>query len=422
MYVQNNYNWNILFRYCTDFEQVACLGKGGFGVVYQARNRLDVCDYAIKRITLHNSQRSREKVGREVKALAKLEHPGIVRYYQAWFESPPLGWQEQKDAAASCDSHESYTPTPGVITFTEHSPELASNVSFSTHEMNPLKQFDDQILDGGDREEDWSWGKNDTWTDDGSYLFGSGSMMEQQKGHIDSSIGFMPHKNGDSLDIQEESGSFSLDMASYDSRLTVHTAVNDDSFEIEFKESDSEGSCSLRRRHKNTDVPFSRYTNRDASCDIVFEDSGCALRNSNETGLDFAIDITGTSNALSSRSTKDIKPSSTIQSVSRATRPNSLDVIDENVDRSVCPPTQSLSKLYLYIQMQMCRKESLKDWLASNTLNRSPQQSLDIFDQIVSAVDYVHGCGMMHRDLKVSFKMYIYRIVLCISQRYNFRP
>lgn len=34
---------------------------------------------------------------REVKALAKLEHSGIVRYFNAWLESPPPGWQEIQD-------------------------------------------------------------------------------------------------------------------------------------------------------------------------------------------------------------------------------------------------------------------------------------------------------------------------------------
>ena len=46
---------------------------------------------------IFSSDEARAKVMREVKALAKLEHSGIVRYFNAWFEAPPAGWQEELD-------------------------------------------------------------------------------------------------------------------------------------------------------------------------------------------------------------------------------------------------------------------------------------------------------------------------------------
>lgn len=54
-------------RYLTDFEPMQCLGKGGFGLVFEVRNRLDDCHYAVKRIQLPNTEAAREKVMREVK-------------------------------------------------------------------------------------------------------------------------------------------------------------------------------------------------------------------------------------------------------------------------------------------------------------------------------------------------------------------
>ena len=88
---------NYSSRFMNDFDMMQCLGKGGFGVVFEAKNKLDDCNYAIKRIVLPSKQESRERVMREVKTLANCEHKNIVRYFQAWVETPPPTWQEQKD-------------------------------------------------------------------------------------------------------------------------------------------------------------------------------------------------------------------------------------------------------------------------------------------------------------------------------------
>lgn len=84
-------------RYFNDFEAISCLGKGGFGVVFEVRNKIDDCKYAIKRIHLPLNKNGRDKVMREVKALAKLDHQNIVRYYNSWLEVYPSDWKEKSE-------------------------------------------------------------------------------------------------------------------------------------------------------------------------------------------------------------------------------------------------------------------------------------------------------------------------------------
>lgn len=58
------------------------------------------------------------------------------------------------------------------------------------------------------------------------------------------------------------------------------------------------------------------------------------------------------------------------------------------------------SQVFLYIQMQLCQTQSLKEWLIEQKI-RDPSDILLIFKQIVLAVEYVHLQGLIHRDLKV---------------------
>ena len=86
-------------RYIADFDHLQVLGKGGYGDVFKAKNKIDHCEYAIKRISVLSCKEATSKILREVRALANLEHPGIVRYFNAWWEAPPDGWKHATDKA-----------------------------------------------------------------------------------------------------------------------------------------------------------------------------------------------------------------------------------------------------------------------------------------------------------------------------------
>lgn len=279
-------------RYLADFEPVRCLGKGGFGLVLESRNKLDDCTYAVKRICLPNNPEARDKVMREAKALAKLDHSGIVRYYNAWLESPPPGWQEHQDDVwqGGFDACSSFSYTDKTAT----SAAKGSSWGNATRPFNPLRPFEDQFSFG---------------SKEGNAVFSS----------INSS------SSGITVDELTSNG------CSPQLPFSAYAATEDDDSLIEFVRSGTNG----------------QEEQTEASAAVVTKEKGG--------------------------------------------RPKSL---------SLSEPLPT--KVYLYIQMQLCKKESLKEWLHAHSSDRNYEAALDIFYQIVSAVEYVHDNGLIHRDLKPS--------------------
>ncbi|KAF2963485.1 hypothetical protein GQX73_g10089 [Xylaria multiplex] len=84
-------------HYKSSFREDRLLGRGGFGKVYQCYNLLDQNTYAVKKIALPRKLGKSFSDGRhddladilrEVKAMAVLDHPNIVRYHATWVEEP----------------------------------------------------------------------------------------------------------------------------------------------------------------------------------------------------------------------------------------------------------------------------------------------------------------------------------------------
>lgn len=147
--------------------------------------------------------------------------------------------------------------------------------------------------------------------------------------------------------------------------------------------------------------PYVRSRERTSSS-IVFEDSGCDNASSKEElktnqlyiGNCYANKLTATKHS-SSRSSSEPTLSISLP------RPTTLSLdLTKNTAEKLQP---SSPKVYLYIQMQLCRKENLKDWMNSRCTIEKRERSvcLHIFLQIAEAVEFLHSKGLMHRDLKV---------------------
>ncbi|XP_070772633.1 interferon-induced, double-stranded RNA-activated protein kinase-like [Enoplosus armatus] len=85
-------------RFTSEFDSIVCLGKGAFGHVFKAKEKLTEKNYAIKIV------RCKEKALREVKALSDLHHSNILRYYTCWVEDSGYQWDSVADSCSTSQS------------------------------------------------------------------------------------------------------------------------------------------------------------------------------------------------------------------------------------------------------------------------------------------------------------------------------
>ena len=105
-------------RYTQDFEELGVLGKGGYGIVFQCRHKLDGVIYAVKKVPV--SERRRQQIlirGQaevddllsELRTLAQLDHPNIVRYFNGWLDYMNLGSPSNEPAESVAGAEDSRT-------------------------------------------------------------------------------------------------------------------------------------------------------------------------------------------------------------------------------------------------------------------------------------------------------------------------
>ena len=218
-------------------------------------------------------------------ALAKLDNPHIVRYFHAWIECPPPGWQENEDARW-LDLESMTGPTLPTHTTTGHTESVSRRAdSYSV---------EDEIS---------SFGRI------------RGRSLRRQSTSDDSSFGVV-FEDSNPLMSSPEAGN---------------------------------GESSGKARKSLFQAPNASAISLDESSS--FEESD------------------------------DSDDGGSIQFVA-GTSPKSVEM--KKQDRA------PEAKMFLFIQMQLCRKESLREWQRTHVSHRDPYQVLHMFTEIIRAVEYVH--------------------------------
>lgn len=347
-------------RYASEFEELAALGKGGFGTVFKCRNVLDGREYAVKKVTVVGEatevsfQQRLQRVLREVKILAVLDHPNIVRYYTAWLEIDKEGAGEEKEELLSRNAADA-TGEASMSRCLSSSSLLTESVSQWTVDASPVRgtRYHESLHNP------LGWKTNFGLSQESS--FPSRHRYLQQEG-----------STNDCDSIFERS-------------------------------KDNESTSEVPTKTSSRD----RYLHQEGStndCDSIFERSA-----ENDTMSEVPRNTFSRDSAQESSHTSSPSASAS-HSLSRL----HAGAHGNMAANSEQPPASSSSskpaaptRHTLYIQMQLCTQKTVGDFLSNPDARKGSAETgvdipaaLSLFLQIVQAVRHVHAQGLIHRDLK----------------------
>jgi serine/threonine protein kinase len=376
-------------RYSSEFEETLALGKGGFGTVFRCKNALDGREYAIKKVFIRHRQQSPQqkqlqhqppedefarrlqRVLREVKILAVLDHPNIVRYYTAWLEL------EHGDEAERNPLSSSFT---GAGTSDYYAQEASTTQGFprrfsSNNLLSHNKYLDEDVSS--------------------STLGRSMISADLRCGYRNPASSWDPSRGGTHYDHYNDTSHVDMDDLGFTFDRGDNEYKNEEDNNVQSLAASSTSKSSMCREDHNLHSKtrgveelqcLSETNGPDSSRGGLF-----ASRSADQDCTSFSVNDATNQNGLTNPT-----PTQSNQQHPERTEP----------EASACV----LVRHTLYIQMQLCSEQTLADFLSNKEARRGSSGGIDdgvdipyalsLFVQIAQGVQHVHGRGLIHRDLK----------------------
>ncbi|GMT31167.1 hypothetical protein PFISCL1PPCAC_22464, partial [Pristionchus fissidentatus] len=192
-------------RLIKEFNIFKWLGKGGFGEVTLARNKLDGNDYAVKTIALNPGNESlNRRVTREAKIFSKLNHPNVVRYFSAWTEDMVPDERAEGERPKSAKKHSMVRKASSLRGGGEGDSLLPSRLKGIEARAVEMSEWSTSYRAAGDGASSSSDSSSDDESTDGGAVQLPGRTLFSPKHQVDDSFDIIFEASGAVADDDED--------------------------------------------------------------------------------------------------------------------------------------------------------------------------------------------------------------------------
>lgn len=362
-----------------DFIELEKLGRGGYGSVYAVRNKIDGLVYAMKKIQFKNtSNQLLEKVLREVKTLALLNHPNVVRYHSAWLERDETA---PGIPTAPSNKHNNNHHSTDDATDDEDHDHRNGDDNNNNNDYEDDYSSDDEVspplTEDEDNAEHWNhWNSHNIDENSDSDMEQFNPFKIEDMDYLHRTTSSLNLNSTSSLNLSSSS-SFNPNSSSHNPPSSSHPR-NHHSHAM-YSSSSNAGGERVTATNNNNNNSTSENDEWD------FEHIGITPKKHPSQVANFA-----NSSNSGNRNNVTAKHKGKSVRTSARTAQKKKKKINDNVNITT-----------LFIVMQLYTT-TLGQWLDNRPDPNmvDPRQNIHVFRQICRGLQYIHSKGVIHRDLK----------------------